>query len=147
MPFGYHLMLDLYGCDERKMTDFGVCYDFLQRIPAVIGTHKQSEPYLVKTDGERYPDKAGFSGWVPLVDSGVSIHTLDPMRFISIDVYTCKELTPEVMESVKRYTRDAFDPEEWEEKFVLRGEKYGLTPEVIERRNQADRKENKGLPS
>lgn len=138
MAFGYHLMLDMYECNLDQMTDFDVCYRYLEKIPDVIGTNKQSEPFLVKTDGERFPDKAGFSGWVPLVDSGVSIHTLDPMRFISIDVYTCKQMTPEVMEAVKRFTRETFSPGDWEEKFVLRGENYELTPEIVERRKKAD---------
>jgi len=138
MAFGYHLMLDIYGCDEKNMTDFDVCYAFLNKLPEIIQTNKQSEPFLVKTDGVKFPDKAGFSGWVPLVESGISIHTLDPMRFISIDVYTCKKLTPEKIAAIKKYTDEIFHPTDWEEKFVLRGEKYELTPEVEAQRVAAE---------
>jgi S-adenosylmethionine/arginine decarboxylase-like enzyme len=140
MPFGYHLMLELYKCDLAKMKDYNVCYSFLSTMPDVLETSKQSEPFLVKTDGERYPDKAGYSGWVPVVDSGISIHTLDPMRFISVDVYTCKKLTPERIAKVKEFVTATFSPEEIEEKFVFRGEKYIVPDEVLQERKKADLK-------
>ncbi|MFH1236362.1 MAG: S-adenosylmethionine decarboxylase [Parcubacteria group bacterium] len=138
MAFGYHLMLDIYGCDTKAMQDFDVCYAYLNKLPDIIHTNKQSEPFLVKTDGVKFPDKAGFSGWIPLVESGISIHTLDPMRFISIDVYTCKQLDQQKIDDVKKYTDEIFHPQEWEEKFVLRGEKYELTHEVEKQRKEAE---------
>ncbi len=139
-------MLDIYGCNVKNMTDFDVCYAYLDKLPDVIGTNKQSEPFLIKTDGVKFPDKAGFSGWVPLVESGVSIHTLDPMRFISIDVYTCKQLDQSKIDAIKKYTQEIFKPTEWEEKFVLRGEKYHLTPEIEAMRKAAEEKKKKGSP-
>ncbi len=140
-------MLDIYGCDVKNMTDFDVCYAYLNKLPDIIHTNKQSEPFLVKTDGVKFPDKAGFSGWVPLVESGISIHTLDPMRFISIDVYTCKKLDQPKIDAIKKYTDEIFHPTEWEEKFVLRGEKYHLTPEIETIRHNADEKRQRNSPA
>lgn len=140
MAFGYHLMLELYGCDLEKMKDFDICYSYLENIPNVLETNLQSSPFLIRTDGRRYPDKAGFSGWVPVVDSGISIHTLDPACFISIDIYTCKHLTKKIIEKIKEYTTECFKPKDIEEKFILRGTKYKVPEEIIKKRQIVDKK-------
>ena len=87
----------------------------------IMKVHKQSEPYVVYTDPVKYPDKAGISAWLPIVESGLSIHTLTPTGFISVDVYSCKKYNPD---KVREFTRKTFKPEEIEEKHFLRGEKY-----------------------
>jgi len=125
--FGHHLILDLYDCDPEATGSLETCYYYLDTLPGLIGTHKQSPPFVVYTDEKKYPDKAGLSGWIPIVESGISIHTLTPTNFISIDVYSCKEYDPE---EIKKFTREVFKPREIEEKYFLRGEKY--TPPKIE---------------
>ncbi len=124
MPFGYHLILDLYECHPQVVGSIQVCYGYLDRLPDLIGTSKQAPPYIFYTDEEKYPDKAGLSGWIPLVESGISIHTLTVTNFISIDVYTCRALDKTLIERIKEFTCKTFLPEEFEEKLILRGEKY-----------------------
>ena len=119
--FGYHLALDLYDCDPEAVGSLEVCYQYLDTLPEVIHINKQSPPYVVYTDAKRYPDKAGLSGWIPIVESGVSIHTLTPTNFISIDVYSCKEFN---IEEIRGFTTKTFSPKRVEEKFFLRGEHY-----------------------
>lgn len=119
--FGYHLMLDLYRCDPNKVGDLNSCYRYLDELPRRIGMDKQSPPFIFFTDAEKYPDKAGLSGWVPVVESGISIHTLSETNFISIDVYSCLEFD---LEEVTRYTVDYFKPEKVEDQFVYRGKEY-----------------------
>ena len=97
------------------------CYNYLNEMVVLLKVHKQSEPFVVNTDGVKYPDKAGISAWVPLVESGVSIHTLTPTDFVSIDVYSCKKYD---REKVKSFTKKFFKAKDIEEKFFLRGEKY-----------------------
>lgn len=119
--FGYHLVLDLYGCNHKAVDSMEVCYKYLDDMTVLLKMHKQTQPFVVYTDPVKYPDKAGISGWVPVVESGVSIHTLTPTDFVSIDVYSCKKYDTEM---VKEFTRKVFKPKEIEEKFFLRGEKY-----------------------
>jgi len=121
MAFGYHLMLDLYGCNPEFTGNLEKCYKFLDELPTKIGMHKQSPPFIFYTDNEKYPDKAGLSGWVPVVESGISIHTLTPTNFISIDVYSCKKFDPKIIEKT---IRDFFQPQEMEINYVLRGKRY-----------------------
>ena len=119
--FGYHMIMDCYGCDRKAVDSVEVCYHYLDKITEVMKVHKQSPPFVVYTDPVKYPDKAGISGWVPVVESGVSIHTLTVTNFISIDVYSCKKYS---IEKVREFTRSIFKPQEIEEKHFLRGEKY-----------------------
>ncbi len=120
-PFGYLLTLDLYGCQEGACDDLDLCYRFLVDLVEKLGMHKQSPPFIFRSDEQKYPDKAGLSGWVPLIESGIQIHTLIPKNFISVDVYSCREFsTDEIAEFAKGY----FACEEVEMNFVLRGLKY-----------------------
>jgi len=119
--FGYHLILDCYGCDQKAIDSIATCYNYLDSMVSIMKVHKQSPPFVVYTDAAKYPDKAGISGWVPIVESGISIHTLTPTNFISIDIYSCKKYS---IKKVKEFTCNTFHPSEIEEKFFLRGEKY-----------------------
>lgn len=113
--------MDCYGCDHKAVDSMEVCYKYLDDMTALLKMHKQTQPFVVYTDPVKYPDKAGISGWVPVVESGISIHTLTPTDFVSIDVYSCKKYSTE---KVKAFTSSVFKPLEIEEKFFLRGEKY-----------------------
>lgn len=119
--FGYHMTMDCYGCDRKAIDSMEVCYNYLDRMTEIMKVHKQSPPFVVYTDPIKYPEKAGISGWVPIVESGISIHTLTPTGFISIDVYSCKKYN---VEKVRDFTKKMFKPKEIEEQHFLRGEKY-----------------------
>ena len=119
--FGYHMIMDCYGCNRKAVDSVEVCYKYLNEITEVMKVHQQSPPFVIYTDPIKYPDKAGISGWVPVVESGVSIHTITPAAFISIDVYSCQKYSPE---KVRAFTKKMFQPKEIEEKHFLRGEKY-----------------------
>lgn len=120
-PFGYHLILDLYDCDCDKLGSVEYCYHYLDVLPEMIGTDKQAPPYVILTDEKKYPNKAGISGWIPVVDSGISIHTIVPKKFVSIDIYTCKKFNPK---KLKEFTIKYFRPKRVDEKYFLRAEDY-----------------------
>jgi len=120
-PFGYQLLLDLYDCKKGACDDLGLCYDFLEQIVDVLRVDPQSPPYVFRTDAKRFPDKAGLSGWIPLVESGIQLHTLTPKDFISIDVYSCREFA---IEPIVAFVRSAFAPKRIEHQFVERGADY-----------------------
>ncbi len=119
--FGYHLALDIYNCDKDALDSIERCYYYLDRMVDLLEMSKQSPPFVVYTDPIKYPDKAGISGWVPIVESGISIHTITPTAFASIDIYSCKKYDIEV---AKKFTQEVFNPQKIEENFLLRGVEY-----------------------
>ena len=120
-PFGYLMTLDLYGCEEGVCDDLGKCYNFLENIVEKLKMKKQSPPYIFRSDAVLYPDKAGLSGWVPLIESGIQIHTLVPKNFISIDIYSCRKF---FTYDIEKYVQDYFKCKEVEMNFIDRGIKY-----------------------
>lgn len=119
--FGYELLLDLYDCKPGACDDLSLCYKFLDEIVEYLGMEKQAPPNIFFTDGARFPDKAGLSGWAPLVESSVVIHTLTPKNFISVDIYCCKKFD---IDKAKAFVRRFFLPQRMDEQFILRGIDY-----------------------
>lgn len=120
-PFGYLMTMDLYGCKPGVCDDINACYKFLEDIVEELGMKKQSPPYIFRSDDKTYPDKAGLSGWVPLIESGVQMHTLSPKNFISIDVYSCLKFSTE---GIKEFAQKHLGFKEVEMQFIERGIKY-----------------------
>ena len=120
-PFGYQLLLDLYRCRPGTCNDIALCYRFLDEIVDHIGMQKISSPHVFFTDPVKWPDKAGLSGWVPLIESSVVLHTITLKNFVSIDVYSCREFDPKM---VLDFARPLFFPENHESQFLYRGKDY-----------------------
>lgn len=120
-PFGFSLLLDLYDCNRELCDDMDNCYDFLNKLVIFLKMHKQSEPTVVRTDHEQFPDKRGLSAWVPLVESGIQIHTLTEKRFITIDIYSCRKFS---RKNVGDFVKKWYGAGKAEEHFLRRGLKY-----------------------
>ena len=122
MPaFGYQLLLDLYDCKAGASDDLTLCYEFLVAVVRRLKMEQQSPPFLFRSDGDKYPDKAGLSGWIPLIESGIQLHTLSPKNFISIDVYSCRQFEPD---DVRPLVQEFFLPQRIDEQFLERGVDY-----------------------
>ncbi len=119
--FGYELLLDCYDCKPYTCGSIDHCYSYLDNLVSFIKMKKQEPPSIFRTDRKSFPDKAGLSGWVPLAESSIVIHTLSRKDFISIDVYSCKEFNPA---KVVAFTRKHFEPGKIEKQFLLRGKHY-----------------------
>ena len=120
-PFGQSLHVDLYGVSRELCDDLSFCYNLLDDLTTYLGMHKQSPPYIFHSPDEHFPDKAGLSGWVPLIESGISIHTLTVKEFVTIDIYTCGYLD---VAKTLRYLSDKLDATSYEAHHLIRGLKY-----------------------
>ena len=121
LAFGFQLLLDLYDCRPGVCDDLTLCYQFLDEVVEYLGMEKQAPPNIFRTPDLRFPDKAGLSGWAPLVESSIVIHTLTPTNFISVDIYCCKEFD---IAKAKLFVRKFFSPKRMDEQFILRGVDY-----------------------
>lgn len=118
--FGQELLIDLYDCDPEKVKSLEFNYNLLEDLVSFLNMHKQSPPFIFVSPQE-YPDKAGLSGWVPLIESGIQVHTLTEKNFVSIDVYTCGEL---VEKNVIEFLKNKYNAKDAECRHILRGTKY-----------------------
>jgi S-adenosylmethionine decarboxylase len=129
-PFGYSFLLDMYDCADGVADNMELTYRFLEHLVDKLGMTRMSQPVVIHgpTFGGRelYPEKAGVSGWVPLIESGVQIHSIEPTHFITLDVYSCREFDPAI---VTNYARECFGFKRHEEHSVVRGAKYPPTSE------------------
>lgn len=98
MAFGKFLAVDLYDCDKEIVDSIKHGYEFLSALVVLLKMEKQAPPtvYRIDLDDPKYSDKAGVSGWIALVTSGIQLHTITPKGFVSVDIYTCGELNCEL---------------------------------------------------
>jgi len=121
MAFGYHLMIDMYDCKGEALSSISLTYEFLEKLAEALKMRKQSPPFLFRSDEKAFPDKAGLSGWLPLIESGIQIHTIEPARFVSLDVYSCRLFDKA---TILDFASETFKPSEVEHEFIQRGKKY-----------------------
>lgn len=127
IPFGMHLMLDMYDCAPLTLNDTKLVYTLLDELPEKIGMRKLIKPYVVFSEGNDKRDPGGWSGFVIIQESHIALHTFIKRRFVTIDVYSCKEFNTE---TATEYFKKAFKTKNVEAITEIRGKKY--PPENID---------------
>lgn len=122
-PFGMHLMLDGYNCDKKPLEDANILYNLLDTLPEKIGMTKMTKPYLVFTDGNNIKDPGGWSGFVLIQESHISIHTFVKRKFFTFDLYSCKVFDEKI---VIRHLKKLFKTKELDFVIEERGKKYPM---------------------
>jgi S-adenosylmethionine decarboxylase len=120
--FGVHLMLDAYFGDEAKLASMDLVFTVLNELPELLGMHKIITPYVVRADGNDKKDPGGYSGFVMIAESHISIHTFPKKGFASIDVYTCQSKLD--TKTICGYFEDKFGFKELEIRDTKRGLKF-----------------------
>lgn len=129
--FGFSYLLDCFGCKPGVADDLELHYRFLETLVDKLGMTRMIPPIVIHAPRDHgvevYPDKAGVSGWVGLVESGVQIHSLEPTHFITLDVYSCQKFDPQV---VVDFAQECFGFQKHEGRFIVRGEGFDVSPVV-----------------
>lgn len=95
----------------------------LQELPAKMGMRVLIPPYVVNAPANDKKDPGGFSGFVMIQESHISVHTFPRRRFVSIDLYSCKNFEPA---PAIAYFKRTFGISELEINTVVRGTKYPM---------------------
>jgi S-adenosylmethionine/arginine decarboxylase-like enzyme len=119
-PFGYLLALDLYGCKDIYLCDLGRAYGFLEALVLNLGVQKQAPPAVFLSPPE-YTDKVGISGWVPLIESGIQLHTLQPRRYASVVIFCCRPINEK---AVREVAKGFYEPSGIESRRIVCGHRY-----------------------
>ena len=126
MKFGEHLIFDAYNCRFEPLMNMQHCYDVLEQLAKIASMRKITEPYLIKAEGNETlggKDPGGFSGFVIIQESHISIHTFARRGFVTIDLYSCK---PFKTEGIVEYLKGAFETEDVSVIKMERGLKYPI---------------------
>ena len=122
MHFGEHLTIDGYGGDKGKLNDENLVKLCLQELPEKLGMKILGGPVVYLAEGNDVKDPGGWSGFVVITESHISIHTFPDRGFVSIDVYTCKNGLD--IDFVLNYFKEKFDLKDIETNFIKRGTRY-----------------------
>lgn len=120
--FGEHLTLDGYDGNDQKLNDRDLVLFCLNDLVTKLGMKQLSLPEVYHTKGNKIKDPGGWTGFVVIEESHISIHTFPKRRFVSIDVYTCQSNLP--VDFIVDYFKEIFELENVEMNFIKRGTRY-----------------------
>ncbi|HZS75666.1 MAG TPA: S-adenosylmethionine decarboxylase [Ktedonobacteraceae bacterium] len=111
-----HVMLDLYGCDPGLLANEAHLRRVIDEYPKRIDMQKVSPVFLrdIKTSN---PLDDGYSGFVIIATSHVSLHAWPAYRMLNLDIFSCNEFD---VEEVINFAREMFAPTDIEVRAVTR---------------------------
>jgi S-adenosylmethionine decarboxylase len=122
MHFGENLTIDGYKGNFNKLNDEKLVLKALNELVEGIGMTKMAGPFVYKAPPVGTKDPGGWSGFVVIQESHISIHTFPARGFLSADVYSCKNGFN--TELVINYLKDVFELKDIEQNFIKRGTRY-----------------------
>jgi S-adenosylmethionine decarboxylase len=84
-----HVMLDLYGCSPNLLENEAFLREVLDQYPTRIGMQKVG-PVELRYIETNNPSDDGFSGFVIIATSHVSLHAWAPYGMVNIDIFSCE---------------------------------------------------------
>jgi len=131
LHFGEHVMIDGYGCAPARLNDRMLVRSCLTELPAMLLMRPLCAPEVYFAPGGTPKDPGGWTGFVVVQESHISIHTFPASQFVSIDAYTCKNGLN--VAAIERYFGQVFAAQVLETNFVRRGTRY---PELVMRADE-----------
>lgn len=122
--FGEHVMIDGYGGSEKLLNSKELLYSCLLFLPPRLGMRALAAPVVYHADPNDKKDPGGWSGFVVIAESHISIHTFPGRRFVSIDAYTCQNGLD--VDFISDFFKKAFALEDMEVQFAKRGTRYPM---------------------
>jgi S-adenosylmethionine decarboxylase len=120
--FGEHVMIDGYGGSSARLDDRHLVLDCLNQLPRKLLMVPLSQPEIYFAAGGGPKDPGGWTGFVVVQESHISIHTFPANRFVSIDVYTCKNGLD--VGAISQYFTERFELATLETNYVRRGTRF-----------------------
>jgi S-adenosylmethionine/arginine decarboxylase-like enzyme len=105
-PYGYELIMDLHGCDVDKFTRRSIG-EYMKAVCTAIDMKREDLHFW---DYEGVPDEdlpkeahlLGTSAVQFITTSNIVIHTLDLLKAVYINIFTCKEFDEKVAEQITK---------------------------------------------
>ncbi len=122
LNFGEHLTIDGYQGSKELLNSKDLVLECLTELPKLLGLNLLADPEAYFAPDNHKKDPGGWSGFAIVAESHISIHTFPGRRFISLDVYTCKNGLDRGF--IENYFKEKFALQELETNFIIRGTKY-----------------------
>lgn len=120
--FGEHLMIDGYQADFDRLNDKDNVRNSIELLPELLGMKKLSNTEVYHAIGNNLKDPGGWTGFVVIEESHISVHTFPGIGFVSIDAYTCKNGLD--TEAIVDWFREHFGIGVFEINLVQRGKRF-----------------------
>lgn len=120
--FGEHVTIDGYGGNPDRLNDAALVKNALSDLCINLGMTALAVPTVLAAPDNRLRDPGGWSGFVVLAESHLSIHTFPKRRFLSSDAYTCRNGLGHQL--VVDLLSTCFDLQEVEVNLIRRGLRY-----------------------
>ena len=120
--FGEHLTIDGYGGSQEKLSNKEIVLHCLNNLPELLGMKKLAEAVVFYAPANVIKDPGGWSGFVIIAESHISIHTFPERGFVSADVYTCKNNID--VNFILNHFKEKFKLNDIEHHLIKRGTKY-----------------------
>jgi S-adenosylmethionine decarboxylase len=90
---------------------------------------KLGEPFVIRADGNDTlggKDPGGYSGFLVIQESHISIHTFAKRGFATIDIYSCKPFENGVTDKIVGFLIESLEAQDYDVMKINRGLKYPL---------------------
>ncbi len=120
-PYGFELILDLHDCDVSKFNRASL-YKYFTKVCKAIDM-KQCKVYFWDDEGlppeerQTSPHTKGTSAVQFILTSSLVVHTLDLLRAVYINLFSCKTFDKEVAEQL---SKEWFGAKECRTRFIER---------------------------
>jgi len=114
-PDGYHLMLELFGCDQEKINSRKFLHNLVKAAVKETGLTNlgsrfhQFQPY-------------GVTGFTLLAQSHISFHTWPEFGYLVLDIFTCGDQNQ--AERLADHFLEELQPDRISRQVVRKGYKY-----------------------
>jgi len=123
-----HVMLDLYGCSPSLLENEAFLWDVLDQYPTHIGMQKVG-PVELRYIETNNPLDDGFSGFVIIATSHISLHAWAPYRMVNMDIFSCEDFD---VAEVVAFARKLFQTDDVEMHVV---ERANRSPRISTKRD------------
>lgn len=116
LPWGWHLVLNLYQCDPDLIQSAEVIEDFVINLCDLIDMRRFGEPTIVNFGDD--PTVAGYSMFQLIETSNISGHFANESGAAYLDIFSCKAFDPQV---AAEFCIKSFKAKKAAGEFVARG--------------------------
>ncbi len=119
--FGLHFTLDGYRCSSGTLNNRKKVEKFLNLLVRRLRMRKLFGPKIIRAPGNGKKDPGGWSGFVVIQESHFSVHTFPKRKFVSIDIYSCRDFD---WQKAAQLCKKFFGARALETNVIVRGRRY-----------------------